>query len=54
MAATAPRTLRLLSLLQSRRLWAGAELADRLGVSVRTLREQVLWVLALKEHDARG
>jgi DNA-binding PucR family transcriptional regulator len=23
------------------------------GVSVRSLREQVLWVLALKEHDAR-
>ena len=35
------RTLRLLSLLQQRRYWAGADLADRLGVSVRTLRRDV-------------
>ena len=35
------RTLRLLSLLQQRRYWAGAELADRLGVSLRTLRRDV-------------
>src|SRR5690242_1527344 len=41
MAATSSRTLRLLSLLQSRRHWAGEELADRLGVSVRTLRRDV-------------
>ena len=41
MAATAPRTLRLLSLLQQRRQWAGADLATRLGVSVRTLRRDV-------------
>jgi predicted DNA-binding transcriptional regulator YafY len=41
MAATSSRTLRLLSLLQSRRHWAGTELADRLGVSVRTLRRDV-------------
>src|SRR3954466_12664072 len=38
MAATSSRTLRLLSLLQSRRHWAGADLADRLEVSGRTLR----------------
>jgi predicted DNA-binding transcriptional regulator YafY len=35
------RTLRLLSLLQQRRYWAGTDLADRLGVSVRTLRRDV-------------
>src|SRR3954453_7272890 len=41
MAATSSRTLRLLSMLQSRRHWAGSELAGRLGVSVRTLRRDV-------------
>ncbi|MGY1841375.1 MULTISPECIES: helix-turn-helix transcriptional regulator [unclassified Modestobacter] len=41
MAATSTRTLRLLSLLQSRRHWSGADLAQRLGVSVRTLRRDV-------------
>src|SRR3954469_20980812 len=35
------RTLRLLSFLQGRRDWSGADLADRLGVSVRTLRRDV-------------
>src|SRR4051794_11199467 len=41
MAATASRTLRLLSLLQARRHWGGTELAGRLEVSVRTLRRDV-------------
>lgn len=41
MANTSSRTLRLLSLLQARRFWPGAELSDRLGVSVRTLRRDV-------------
>jgi predicted DNA-binding transcriptional regulator YafY len=41
MAATSSRTLRLLSMLQSRRHWGGADLAERLGVSVRTLRRDV-------------
>ena len=41
MAATSSRMLRLLSLLQSRRHWGGADLARRLGVSVRTLRRDV-------------
>src|SRR4051812_49889796 len=41
MADTGNRTLRLLSLMQSRRNWAGADLAARLGVSVRTLRRDV-------------
>src|SRR5919107_3074763 len=41
MANTSSRTLRLLSLLQTHRYWPGAELADRLEVSVRTLRRDV-------------
>ncbi|TQL02598.1 YafY family protein [Cellulomonas sp. SLBN-39] len=41
MAVTSTRTLRLLSLLQQRRHWGGAELAGRLGVSLRTLRRDV-------------
>ncbi|WP_061290348.1 helix-turn-helix transcriptional regulator [Herbidospora cretacea] len=41
MANTSNRTLRLLSLLQTRRYWLGGELAERLGVSVRTLRRDV-------------
>ena len=38
---TSSRTLRLLSLLQNRRYWSGTELADRLGVSDRTLRRDI-------------
>jgi predicted DNA-binding transcriptional regulator YafY len=41
MANTSSRTLRLLSLLQNHRFWPGPELADRLGVSPRTLRRDV-------------
>ncbi|MCZ2861096.1 helix-turn-helix transcriptional regulator [Blastococcus sp. VKM Ac-2987] len=41
MADTGNRTLRLLSLMQGRRQWAGGELADRLGVSLRTLRRDI-------------
>jgi predicted DNA-binding transcriptional regulator YafY len=41
MANTSTRTLRLLSLLQARRYWPGAELAGRLGVSARTLRRDI-------------
>jgi predicted DNA-binding transcriptional regulator YafY len=41
MANTSSRTLRLLSLLQTHRYWPGAELADRLEVSVRTLRRDI-------------
>ena len=41
MPTTASRTLRLLSLLQTRRYWSGSDLADRLGVSDRTLRRDV-------------
>ena len=41
MANTSTRTLRLLSLLQTRRYWPGGELAGRLGVSARTLRRDI-------------
>src|SRR6202012_2776003 len=37
MLETSARLLRLLSLLQSRRDWTGAELAERVGVGVGTL-----------------
>ncbi len=38
---TAARLLRLLTLLQSRPHWSGAELASRLGVTERTLRRDI-------------
>ncbi len=38
---TSERTLQLLSLLQGQRYWPGAELAQRLEVSLRTLRRDV-------------
>jgi predicted DNA-binding transcriptional regulator YafY len=41
MLETSARLLRLLSLLQSRRDWTGAELADRLGVGLRTMRRDI-------------
>lgn len=41
MANTSSRTLRLLSLLQTHRFWRGAELAERLEVSARTLRRDI-------------
>ncbi|MGW4487665.1 helix-turn-helix transcriptional regulator [Amycolatopsis sp. NPDC004368] len=41
MANTSSRTLRLLSLLQTHRYWPGPELAERLEVSLRTLRRDV-------------
>jgi predicted DNA-binding transcriptional regulator YafY len=41
MANTSARMLRLLSLLQRHRFWPGGELAERLGVSERTLRRDV-------------
>ena len=41
MLETSARLLRLLSLLQSGRDWTGAELADRLEVSARTVRADV-------------
>jgi predicted DNA-binding transcriptional regulator YafY len=41
MGNTSSRTLRLLSLLQTHRYWSGGELAEQLGVSVRTVRRDV-------------
>jgi predicted DNA-binding transcriptional regulator YafY len=38
---TSARLLRLLSLFQNRRDWTGTELAERLGVSTRTVRNDV-------------
>ncbi|PZF79513.1 helix-turn-helix transcriptional regulator [Jiangella anatolica] len=41
MVETSARLLKLLSLLQTRRDWASADLAGRLGVAVRTVRRDV-------------
>ncbi|MDR6990489.1 WYL domain-containing protein [Luteimonas sp. 3794] len=41
MLSTSARLLRLASLLQSRRHWAGAALAEELGVDARTVRRDV-------------
>lgn len=41
MSTTSGRLLRLLSLLQQRPRWGGPELADRLGVTTRTVRRDV-------------
>ncbi|MGI5489325.1 helix-turn-helix transcriptional regulator [Microtetraspora malaysiensis] len=41
MLETSARLLRLLSLLQTPKDWPGAELADRLGVSHRTIRRDI-------------
>src|ERR1700750_2516580 len=40
-AGTTARALRLLSLLQSRPSWTGPELAERLGVTTRSIRRDV-------------
>lgn len=40
-ATTTSRVLRLLSLLQTRRSWPGTELAERVGVSPRTIRRDI-------------
>jgi predicted DNA-binding transcriptional regulator YafY len=47
MSDTASRLLELLSLLQARRDWPGTELAERLGVSGRTIRRDVERLRAL-------
>ncbi|MBA8825946.1 putative DNA-binding transcriptional regulator YafY [Saccharopolyspora lacisalsi] len=47
------RLLRLLSLLQSRREWSGSELAERLGVTDRTVRRDIDRLRAL-DYPVRG
>jgi predicted DNA-binding transcriptional regulator YafY len=47
MAETTDRVLRLLSLLQSRTAWTGPELAERLGVTTRSIRRDVERLRAL-------
>lgn len=56
MLETSHRLLRLLSLLQNPRDWTGAELAGRLGVSTRTIRNDIerLRSLGYPIHAARG
>jgi predicted DNA-binding transcriptional regulator YafY len=56
MGQTATRTLALLSLLQSRSDWSGADLAGRLGVSDRTIRHDVVRLreLGYPVYAARG
>jgi len=53
---TSGRLLRLLGLLQVRPEWPGSELAERLGVTTRTLRRDVRRLRALDYpvHSARG
>ena len=56
MLNTSARLLRLLTLLESRRDWPGALLAERLGVSARTVRNDVarLRELGYPVEAARG
>ncbi|RSN71016.1 helix-turn-helix transcriptional regulator [Actinomadura sp. WAC 06369] len=56
MLETSARLLRLLSLLQTPRDWTGAELAERLSVSTRTVRNDVerLRNLGYPVHGTRG
>src|SRR4051794_41769071 len=54
--STSSRLLRLLSLLQTPRDWTGSELADRLEVSPRTVRNDIerLRDLGYPVHATRG
>jgi predicted DNA-binding transcriptional regulator YafY len=56
MVETSARLLRLLSLLQAHREWSGADLAERLGVTARTVRRDVdrLRGLGYPVHAAPG
>jgi predicted DNA-binding transcriptional regulator YafY len=55
-AETTGRVLQLLGLLQSRRVWSGDELAERLGVTTRSVRRDVerLRDLGYPVHASRG
>jgi predicted DNA-binding transcriptional regulator YafY len=56
MLETSARLLKLLSLLQTPREWTGTELAERLEVSTRTIRQDVdrLRHLGYPVHATRG
>ena len=56
MAETTGRVLQLLGLLQSRRVWTGEELAERLGVTTRSVRRDVerLRDLGYPVHASKG
>ncbi|MCF6522470.1 YafY family protein [Streptomyces sp. JJ36] len=56
MLETSARLLKLLSLLQAHREWSGGELAERLGVTPRTVRRDVdrLRGLGYPVHSATG
>jgi predicted DNA-binding transcriptional regulator YafY len=56
MLETSVRLLRLLSLLQARPDWSGAELADRLAVTTRTVRNDIerLRILGYQVHSTTG
>jgi predicted DNA-binding transcriptional regulator YafY len=56
MLETSARLLRMLALLQTPRNWTGSELADRLGVSSRTVRHDIdrLRSLGYPVNAARG
>ncbi|MEU8252326.1 HTH domain-containing protein, partial [Nonomuraea sp. NPDC048916] len=53
---TTERVLTLLGLLQQRQVWTGPELADRLGVTPRTVRRDVerLRTLGYSVHASQG
>ena len=56
MLDTSVRLLRLLALLQVRRDWSGADLADRLEVTTRTVRNDIerLRILGYEVHSSPG
>jgi predicted DNA-binding transcriptional regulator YafY len=56
MSETTGRVLQLLGLLQSRRVWSGEELAERLGVTTRSVRRDVdrLRELGYPVHGSKG
>ena len=56
MAETTSRVLRLLGLLQSRRVWTSEELGERLGVTTRSVRRDVerLRDLGYPVHASKG
>ncbi len=56
MSETTSRVLQLLGLLQSRRVWTGEELAERLAVTTRSVRRDVerLRDLGYPVHASKG